>query len=1337
MKKIYLFLSAALLLSATASAQVAKVGTTDYTDIKEAIAAWKTSGGELTILADCEYNTATSDTITKASILNLNGKTLTWNSTYPQNAVVVGADLTVSGGGTVLFNQTALSGGFSSLYVDTKDVSLVLNGVSIVTNQTNAKKKPGCVVKVYAAAKVDVFNSTITMQNNCFTGIYLKSNAQVIRFESNTITYMKTQSSIYAYGQCYGVDNEGTSLNSVNNKIDLSAFPTNQNNEAVAVYLNDYYGSGLVLSFSGDKGEYVVNEKTSSISVGHHRSGNLSNNTISIESGLFVGPTAVTATSISGGKFSVKPAESALASGYIYKQVGGDGEDKDYYTVAVDEGQVVASLYGEYYFSEEELWKAVGDDWYTITLYTTKPITIPAGRTVILEAHDATKEYNIANNGIVYLQSTFLANFTTKGEIHVQGNGVYPETYYNNYVKGNVDEDNPVYFDEDAKKYHVVNSRVVAIYGETPTTSINDAFSNVKDGETIALMKNVAMGTARYTISGGKHISLNLNGHTLSGAYGKNGLSTLVLGSLHIQNATLTVKNGTIKTIGTPTVDNVSFCFFYLYGDTENPNVEDYSVLTLAEDVTVEIPIGTAVGVMYRTDTNNEPIHQAYGVKVNIYGTINGQSAVSVSGVLSNKENNVPVIHIYKGAKMNVTEGAIYAAGYAEWNFAGDIASDNFGVEIRAGEFTMGGGSIVSTATAPADDQFNGSGSTSQACGIAVCQHSTKLPITVVVNDGYIKAYTPLYQSNPQNNETDMTQINVNVYGGKFFSTSKNIVWSLNKRIFLHGGLYNQSPSAYAAEDKVVVDNDDETTKGEYPYKIGDKATTAVTFSTDGAWNVAGNWQDTIATSATSATINANVVIGAGVRAEAYGIKVNTGKTITIKDGGVLVVGKDGISGITSADQLIINDGGALVFSPVATLESTQVLSTSEIKTTVREVKEAFKNYDATYEYIWKNIALPVKKSGMGYSPRETMQLNVWNNKWDPVTTQAEFVEKFGIPFNGYHITVHEDKAADIQNPTYQFTGNLNGNVDVYLEMHSKGFHLFGNSWSAPLDVREILNQIEHFTNSQVNAGIKIYISDKCTLGGRPYYDGSYVDITRARLSADAEFAKDFSTLGAHECFFLYSNTDSETGVTLNYEKAVWNVALANASSKSSAPRRVDAAEAETTRVDILLTADNGRWDNVLLYEGEPLGSQKMLNEGAANVNIYAVTAKGNYSTVGAESLLGTELAIQTNGKSGYTLSFGKVQGEALYLKDLATGIVTEMSEGNTYTFTAEPNTTATRFRVVSRSEVTTGVEDLTAETTATARGIYSVTGQYLGTADQLPTLPAGVYIINGKKVVK
>ena len=35
------------------------------------------------------------------------------------------------------------------------------------------------------------------------------------------------------------------------------------------------------------------------------------------------------------------------------------------------------------------------------------------------------------------------------------------------------------------------------------------------------------------------------------------------------------------------------------------------------------------------------------------------------------------------------------------------------------------------------------------------------------------------------------------------------------------------------------------------------------------------------------------------------------------------------------------------------------------------------------------------------------------------------------------------------------------------------------------------------------------------------------------------------------------------------------------------------------------------------------------------------------------------------------------------------------------------------------------------------AEGIYTVLGKYLGAADQLDKLPAGMYIVNGVKIVK
>ena len=147
------------------------------------------------------------------------------------------------------------------------------------------------------------------------------------------------------------------------------------------------------------------------------------------------------------------------------------------------------------------------------------------------------------------------------------------------------------------------------------------------------------------------------------------------------------------------------------------------------------------------------------------------------------------------------------------------------------------------------------------------------------------------------------------------------------------------------------------------------------------------------------------------------------------------------ITGVESADQLIIKDGGALVFSPVATLESTQVLSTNEIKTTIREVKEAYRNKETAYAYIWKNIAVPVSE-GIAFTPQGTLALNEWNNDWVGTT------DVFTTPFKGYHISVHPTKEDEIKNPTYNFTGKLNGNMDAVLKMYSKGFHLFGNSWS-------------------------------------------------------------------------------------------------------------------------------------------------------------------------------------------------------------------------------------------------------------------------------------------------
>ena len=1397
---------AALLLSTGMWAQnVAKVAKTadgtlvgEYATMATALAAW-TDGTTLTMLSNATYDATATDTIKGTRTLDLNGKTLTWNTSFGEasqagvlSAIDVEGELTIKASaaddatqnGSLVLNVShdkstnlcAMSVGFVSNIAKlsaTDGVHIVGNFATAPTyTKYDANNVPtkqtlltsSVIFPVNGA--MDIENADIRMQGECGIALNIPATSGDIVCANNTITYEAGTPTV-CVGNFYGINATKAGIVLDNNKVDLSAVNgtviNSNNGKTVAPNIYALKIAKTNISIKGSESLYKVDATgTNNYSVYGGTS-----YVLSIEDGVFVGKLQGGFV-VSGGKFTHKPDAKYVAANSFFEKEG------EYYVVKHGKSYVVR-INGVDYLDTDD-WGAVcshsADTYTEAKIIAHTDFSIPEGAYVLLGFATSTdaekfsamtitnngnlrlgtswKRGSFVNNGMMEISvgatfgeksatamqivnnatgklfvkpSASMATILFKDYFTLTNNGgqvevsygkftekafaqIYKEGEYNYIANGYI---HPKQAD---RYYHIIAiDDVVATVNEVEYENLYYAIQASSEEYPAVLQRDCTRKSKfAFQLTKRKTCVLDLNGKTLTldySAYPEDKKQEFFA----LRNIDFTIQ-------GSGSIEGNGDILFSLNGN--NKPATNYTVLTIGKDVTLrQKDAWYCIAALSKT--------YCHGVVVNFNGKADAQCAFYVNGTIDNTSETAPIFNISNTATFDCASSLAYAAGYARWNYAGNATVGNFGFEMRAGELTMNGGSVVSTATQPADDQFNGNGSTSQACGIAVCQHSTQLPVTVTIDGGEIKAYTPLYQANPMGNPQEaIDKVSVTVNDAKVYSTSKNIVWSANKKITLNGGVYNINPSAYAADGKVVVANKG-ADAATYPWTIGNKKD-GVTFQTEGDWNTAANWSDnTIGSAETPVTIAENVTISG--KAEAYGITVNVGKTITIEKGGVLVVGKDGISGITAADQLTIKDGGALVVSPVAATAATQPLATAEIETTIRDVQSDYAAGNATYAYIWKNIALPVQ-GGYTLAPKNTLTVNKWQNGWVAAS-------EFNTPFAGYHITIYPSNPQP--NATYTFTGNLNGNVDVDLTMPTRGFHLFGNSWSAPLDVREILNQIEHFTDSKVNASIKVYISDNCTLGGKQYFDGTYVDITRAALSADAAFADVFGTLGAHECFFL-ENTASSATVSLNYEKAVWNAMLAT-SAKSSAPKRMAAADADeepATRVEILLTADNARWDNVLLYEGEAFGATKMLNEGTANVNIYATTVAGNYSTVGAESLLGTELAIRTNGRSAYTLSFDKVQGEVLYIKDLQTGITTEMSEGNTYTFTAEPNTTSKRFRIVSRSEVTTGVEDMsTTETTTNLQGIYSVTGQYLGTADQLPTLPAGVYIINGKKVVK
>ncbi len=1399
-RKIYYVLLAALLLSANVfSAQVAKLGDTNYEDIAAAISDWKTNGGELQLLSDATYNTTKIDTLTKDATLNLNGKTLTWNANFGslEKKVLSIPALFVQNGtftikasaaddatqkGTLALNvshnqSTNLCAILVGMTQTTTAKLVATDGVNITGNFVTAPEYTyntdgtpksqtyltSSIIYPYRGA-LDIENANIRMQGECGYALNIYSKAGEIVCTNNTITYVAGTPTL-CLNYCSGINAGKAGVLFENNKVDMSAAKGGtyiSSSKSYEPYISALKPAAKI-TVKGSESLYKADVAASK----HYCVYGGSAYVVSIEDGTFIGAQSA-GFSISGGKFSHQPDVKNFVAGSYCEKEG------EYWVVKHGKSYAVRINDVDYFNTDD--WGSVcshsADTYTTVLVIAHDNFTIPEGVYIYLNFGTATDADNLAgmtitNNGTTRLggrwkKGTFVNNGTLEiceystlgkknttpmsitnnatGKLSIQPSNstTNSTTTFENYFTltnnggqvsvsagkftakafaqiSNYIAEGYVSPKQDATYYYVMPAdAIVATVNGVEYETLYKAIKASSAAYPAILQKDYTQKGKLALTSMGVSV-LDLNGKVLTLDYSE--LETGAAGFVNVYNTNLTIQ-GTGMIVGNGDI------LFSMQGGSKVAST-NYSVLSIGKDVTIRQTAGWyIIAASYTTNT--------YGIVVNFDGKVEQtQCAFEVVGLLDNTSATAPIFNIGSTAEFNCSESVAYAAGYARWTYAGKATVGNYGFEMRAGELTMNGGSIICTATQPADDQFNGSGSTSQATAIAACQHSTKLPIKVLVKGGLLKAYTPIYQANPQNNEQEaIDKVSVVVNNAQVFSTSKNIVWSANKKVVLNGGVYNLSPSQYVADGKVVVANEDAATKDEYPYTIGDKPAD-ITFTTAGDWSTAANWSNTTgSTSATPVMIAANVVIPDGVTAEAYGITVAEGKTITIKAGGKLLVGKEGIAGLSGADQLKIEDGGILAISPAAESNNQPQASVEKYLNTYKKVVGSYVE-GVEDEFVRCYMGSVTTGKPVVTKPVEYWYGNYWDYSKGWQQTSLSGISILCEPFRGFAVATETESA-----PTTPVTmqGTLVGNSDAHLSMPGEGFHFFANSWMAPLDAYEVLNQLDKLRNEgKVESSIKILLPLDVTIGGDDWSAGTFVDINRSFLRL-GDYSQYWGTIASMAGFFLRAN--EPVNIDLTYENAVWN-ALQASSTPSKSVRR-SSESAGITGVQIRLTASDGSKDRLYVFNGDPIEScTKMMND-VPNVNIYVANAGGKYSTYATEDLSGTEIGIQSNSSTEYVLSFGYTEGELLYLQDLQTGIVTEMSEGNSYTFTADANTTTNRFRIVSRSEVTTGVDGTTAETTAaTAKGIYSVTGQYLGDADQQSALPAGVYIINGKKVVK
>lgn len=349
----------------------------------------------------------------------------------------------------------------------------------------------------------------------------------------------------------------------------------------------------------------------------------------------------------------------------------------------------------------------------------------------------------------------------------------------------------------------------VAQIGDVAYTSLNEAISAAKDGETVTLLSDTTMGkTGRVD---GESITLDLNGCTVQ--VDNRAFNVVNGGRLTLDDAkgtgTLKVnKIGSTLSLGIVTGSKGSVV---MKGGTLE--VPEYGIYTTNDDTGAYVSLqgGTIKATYGICSIGNGTEHSA---RIEVSG---GEIQAGVFGFGTNGSTG------WGGVDFSMTGGTIKSlaedapalylpAYYSTATISGGAITGGTGIEIRAGELTVSGDAQIS-GTGPLQSNPNGSGSTSSGAAIAVAQHTTKQPINVTVSgNAKLSGTAAVYESNPQKNDAEaIKQVSLALEGGTFESTAKgadgvSAVYSEDCTGFVSGGSYNtELPSSLVADGSALL----------------------------------------------------------------------------------------------------------------------------------------------------------------------------------------------------------------------------------------------------------------------------------------------------------------------------------------------------------------------------------------------------------------------------------------------------------------------------------------------------------------------------------------------------
>lgn len=482
--------------------------------------------------------------------------------------------------------------------------------------------------------------------------------------------------------------------------------------------------------------------------------------------------------------------------------------------------------------------------------------------------------------------------------------------------------------------------------------------------------------------------------------------------------------------------------------------------------------------------------------------------------------------------------------------------------------------------------------------------------------------------------------------------------------------------------------------------------------------------------------------------------------TVVVKPGGTVVVGNGGVDQQGTATPVEIQSSDTE--SGVFMVDPNAPDSVAEAPAKVKVYTRAYSKGGVSH---WQQLASPVKGDSKNNDTIKVTPLvdNSWDwfetsmYSWDYATDSwvniadpagegmydnGNGVYVFGQagwrttsavlkPFAAYDL-INNSWPSD-GGITYEFAGELVGNKDMVLSFPENGFCTFGNSYTAPIDLKTFFDKIKNdmataadpTANTAIDPCVYLFNSEK----------NRFESVNSLKLKMNQLTGKEipFTHIPPQQAFVMNLLKGNSAQSSISYATSVW-------ANPTNAPILAPQRHEESTisaMVEINVT-DGNETDHVMLVQDEEYNNEYDLGADAMKYmngafNLYANTTIGKLDVVATDDIENTELSFQAGNSVNYTMSFNNVEGDFV-LVDRANNSQVTIEEGVIYTFVAQPNATAeARFAVVPAAKMPTAIGNT--EVKSNIKGIYSITGQYLG--EDFNALPAGVYVIDGVKIVK